>query len=218
MPAIVAAGARKEKLRQRTWKPPASRREPRPYAELRAASAFSFLDGASLPEDLVEESCRRGLPAVALVDTNGVYGAPRFYKAAREAGLKALVGAEITLASVPTSPRPSGKGGSASPRLSLLVENRAGYRNLCRLITAGALGKEKGATAVTWEQIAAQASLASARSFPDGSTSRSRAIACAPRSTGIVRPSRSRRRWRFLSSRPTACATRGLATRSSTTC
>src|SRR5215813_13384636 len=141
MPAIVAAGARKEKLRQRSWNPPASRREPRPYAELRAASAFSFLDGASLPEDLVEESCRRGLPAVALVDTNGVYGAPRFYKAAREAGLKALVGAEVTLAPVSPSPRPSpgGRGGSGAPRLTLLVENRAGYKNLCRLITAGAL-------------------------------------------------------------------------------
>ena len=55
---IVAAGARKEKLRQREWRPPASRQHPRPYAELRAASAFSFLDGSSLPEDLVEEAAR----------------------------------------------------------------------------------------------------------------------------------------------------------------
>src|SRR5262249_47763333 len=110
-------------------------------------------------EDLVEESCRRGLPAVALVDTNGVYGAPRFYKAAREAGLKALVGAEVTLAPVSPSPRPSpgGRGGSGAPRLTLLVENRAGYKNLCRLITAGALEKEKGATAGTWEDGARHA-------------------------------------------------------------
>ncbi|HVE66346.1 MAG TPA: PHP domain-containing protein, partial [Thermoanaerobaculia bacterium] len=96
-PRIVSAGARKERLRQRAWNPPAFRQGPRPYAELRAASAFSFLDGSSLPEDLVEEAARQGLPSVALVDSNGVYGAPRFYKASREAGIKALVGAEATL-------------------------------------------------------------------------------------------------------------------------
>src|SRR5512143_379555 len=172
MPAIVAAGARKEKLRQRTWNPPAFRGQPRPYAELRAASAFSFLDGASLPEDLIEEACRLGLPAVALVDTNGVYGAPRFYKAAREAGIKALVGAEVTLREqghpeersdegsareAGVGRRKAGGGPTKSPRLTLLVENRAGYKNRCRLITAGALGKEKGATAVTWKQVAEHA-------------------------------------------------------------
>ncbi len=164
---IVAAGARKEKLRQRSWKPPASTSSPRPYAELRAASAFSFLDGSSLPEDLVEQAARLDLPAVGLVDRNGVYGAPRFYKAAREAGLKALVGAEVTLRDAPlTPPSPprggrGGKGGAANevkpPRLTLLVENRAGYRNLCRLITAGALGKPKGETAVSWDEVAAHA-------------------------------------------------------------
>src|SRR5215472_4860370 len=95
--AIVAAGARKERLKERAWKPASPRAGPWPYAELRAASAFSFLDGASLPEDLVEEAARLGIPAVALVDTNGVYGAPRFYKAAKAAGLRALVGAEVTL-------------------------------------------------------------------------------------------------------------------------
>src|SRR5262252_5849676 len=166
MPAIVAAGARKEKLRQRSWNPPASRREPRPYAELRAASAFSFLDGASLPEDLVEEAARLGIPAVALVDTNGVYGAPRFYKAAKAAGLKALVGAEVTLAEnrkqktekeTSSAKITNHKSQITNPRLTLLVENRTGYRNLCRLITAGALGKAKGETAVTWDQVAAHA-------------------------------------------------------------
>ncbi|HLN58832.1 MAG TPA: PHP domain-containing protein, partial [Thermoanaerobaculia bacterium] len=172
MPPIVAAGARKEKLRKRPWKPPASRAEPRPYAELRVASAFSFLDGASLPEDLVEEASRLDLPALALVDRNGVYGAPRFYKAACAAGVKALVGAEVTLreqghpeersdegsARAPGGGRREAGGeGTKPPRLTLLVENRAGYRNLCRLITAGALGKEKGATAVTWDQVAEHA-------------------------------------------------------------
>ena len=143
---IVAAGTRKERLRKREWHPPPRHAGPRPYAELRVASAFSFLDGSSLPEDLVEQAVHLGLPAVALVDTNGVYGAPRFYKAARSAGVRALVGCELTLA-VPPSPS----------RVTLLVENRVGYRNLCRLITAGAMGKAKGETAVSWEQLAAHA-------------------------------------------------------------
>src|SRR5712692_2173180 len=79
---IVAAGARKERLKQRPWKPAAdARRGSRPYAELHAASAFSFLEGACLPEDLIAQAAELELPAVALVDRNGVYGAPRFYKA-----------------------------------------------------------------------------------------------------------------------------------------
>src|SRR6266567_1276473 len=98
---IVAAGARKEGLKQRAWKPAAFSRR-RPYAELHAASAFSFLEGASLPEDLIAQAAEFELPAVALVD-----------------------------------------------------QNRTGYKNLCRLITAGALGKPKGETSVTLDQIAA---------------------------------------------------------------
>ncbi|MDQ2870419.1 MAG: error-prone DNA polymerase [Acidobacteriota bacterium] len=146
---IVTAGARKEGLRRRDWRP-APAPGPRPYAELRAASAFSFLDGASLPEDLVEQAARRGLPAVALIDTNGVYGAPRFYKAAKAAGVRALVGAEIVLdrprpAAQPPSRRQTPPPGPGEPaRLTVLVESREGYRNLCRLLTSGALGKAKG--------------------------------------------------------------------------
>ncbi|MCG6948455.1 MAG: error-prone DNA polymerase [Acidobacteria bacterium] len=67
------------------------------YVELRCASAFSFLEGASQPEDLVERAAELGLPAVALVDRNTVSGAPRFWKAAKEAGIKPLVGAEVVL-------------------------------------------------------------------------------------------------------------------------
>src|SRR6185436_5010199 len=98
---IVASGARKEKLRERDFTRPAlklaPRPAPRPYVEMRAASAFSFLDAASLPEDLVEEAARLEIPAVALVERNGVYGAPRFWKAAKAAGIRALVGAEVTI-------------------------------------------------------------------------------------------------------------------------
>ncbi|HEX2163846.1 MAG TPA: PHP domain-containing protein, partial [Thermoanaerobaculia bacterium] len=69
-----------------------------PYCELRAASAFSFLDGASHPEDLVARAAEVELPAMALIDRGGVYGAPRFYGAAKKAGLRARVGAEVPLA------------------------------------------------------------------------------------------------------------------------
>ena len=67
------------------------------YAELHCASAFSFLEGASQPEDLIERAVELELGAVALVDRNTVSGAPRFWKAAKEAGIKPLVGAEVVL-------------------------------------------------------------------------------------------------------------------------
>ncbi|MBP9146965.1 MAG: DNA polymerase III subunit alpha, partial [Thermoanaerobaculia bacterium] len=136
----LSPGARKEKLLERSYARAAGR-APLPYAELRTASAFSFLDGASLPEDLVARAAELGLPAIALVDRNGVSGAPRFYKAARAAGLRALVGAEVVLADLPAS------------RLTLLVESPAGYRNLCKLLTAAARGKPKGAAAASFKEI-----------------------------------------------------------------
>src|SRR5512142_2423568 len=100
------------------------------YVELHAASAFSFLRASSLPEDLVARAAELGYPAVALVDRDGVCGAPRFFKAAQKAGLRPLVGAELTLA-----------GGGCLP---LLVESQAGYRNLCRLVTLMKAGVPKG--------------------------------------------------------------------------
>jgi error-prone DNA polymerase len=74
------------------------------YIELHAASAFSFLQGASLPETLVERAAALGYPAIALLDADGVYGAPRFHKAAKQAGLKAIIGAELSIKSqIPNS-------------------------------------------------------------------------------------------------------------------
>jgi error-prone DNA polymerase len=93
----VSPGARKLELQKRRYARPAAVTK-LPYAELHCASAFSFLAGASQPEDLVARAAALDLPAVALIDRNGVYGAPRFYKAARAAGIKALVGAEVALA------------------------------------------------------------------------------------------------------------------------
>ena len=67
------------------------------YIELHTSSAFSFLRAASLPETLVDRAAALGYPAVALLDRDGVYGAPRFHKAALAAGLRPLIGAELTL-------------------------------------------------------------------------------------------------------------------------
>lgn len=96
-----------------------------PYIELRARSTFSFLEGAAQPEDLVERAAQLGYPAIALGDRDGLYGAPRFYHAAGKAGLKAIVGTELTL--------------DDDSRLYVLVPDRARYQNLCRLITASKL-------------------------------------------------------------------------------
>ncbi|HET8796595.1 MAG TPA: PHP domain-containing protein, partial [Thermoanaerobaculia bacterium] len=129
-------------FREEKPKPPKKRtpaKQMRPYAELRAASAFSFLDGASLPEDLVHHAAEQGLPAMALIDRNGVYGAPRFFSAAKKNGLRALVGAELVMMD--------------GDRLSLLVENRTGYKNLCRLLTAGALAHPKGQARYSWDLV-----------------------------------------------------------------
>ena len=67
------------------------------YLELHASSAFSFLEAASLPETLVAQAARYGYPAIALLDRDGVYGAPRFHRAATAAGIKAIIGAELTI-------------------------------------------------------------------------------------------------------------------------
>ena len=67
------------------------------YIELHTASAFSFLQGASLPEALVDRAADLGYPALALLDRDGVYGAPRFHKAARAAGIRPIIGAELTI-------------------------------------------------------------------------------------------------------------------------
>src|SRR5262245_13906318 len=110
------------------------------FIELHAQSAFSFLEGAELPETLAAEAARLDMPALALVDRDGVYGAPRFYRAARTAGIKPLVGSEITLAD--------------GSRLPVLVEDREGYTNLCRLTTRMKLGAPKGAAAITLDDLA----------------------------------------------------------------
>src|SRR5216117_2613006 len=110
------------------------------FIELHAQSAFSFLEGAELPEAYAAAAARLGMPAVALCDRDGVYGAPRFTRAALDAGVKPIIGSEITL--------------TDGSRLPLLVEDREGYQNLCHLITRMKLGAAKGSAAVTLAELA----------------------------------------------------------------
>jgi error-prone DNA polymerase len=109
------------------------------FVELHAQSAFTFLEGAEQPETLAAEAARLGMPAVALVDRDGVYGAARFHRAAENAGVRAIIGSELTLAD--------------GARLPVLVEDRDGYRNLCRLITRLKLGAPKGAGRLTLDDL-----------------------------------------------------------------
>jgi error-prone DNA polymerase len=111
-----------------------------PYIELHARSAFSFLRAGSLPESLVVEAARLGMPALALCDRDGVYGAVRLYMAGKEAGVRALIGCELTM-----------EDGSVVP---VLVATREGYRGLCRLLTTAHLRSEKGEGRVSWGELA----------------------------------------------------------------
>ena len=97
------------------------------YIELHAASAFSFLEGASLPETLVDRAAELGYSALALVDRDGVYGAPRFHKAALAAGIQPIVGAELTIDGQVGQVGRAGQAGAAvGPKLS------SGPAALCR--------------------------------------------------------------------------------------
>ncbi len=120
------------------------------YLELHASSAFSFLEAASLPETLIAQAARYGYPAMALLDRDGVYGAPRFHRAATAAGIKAIIGAELTIT------RPSLSSQLSALRIPVLVETAEGYRNLCRLITRMKMRAPKGEGALTLDELDGQ--------------------------------------------------------------
>src|SRR3989441_1169688 len=110
------------------------------YIELHACSAFSFLRGASFPEQLAETAAELAMPAMALLDRNGVYGAQRFSVTAREHNVRPIIGCELSM-----------EDGSILP---VLVANRTGYKNLCELLTQAHLRSEKGECAVGWDELA----------------------------------------------------------------
>ncbi|MGH9470273.1 MAG: PHP domain-containing protein, partial [Terriglobia bacterium] len=109
------------------------------YVEFHSRSAFSFLEGASLPENLAQRAADLGMPALALLDRDGVYGAPRLHLAAKKLGIRAHIGAEIA--------------STRGFRYPLLAETRAGYQNLCRLITRTKLRAKKGESAAAPEEL-----------------------------------------------------------------
>lgn len=132
------------------------------YVELHAASAFSFLEGASLPEQLIERAVAMEMPAIALMDRNGVYGSARFHTSATRNNIRAHIGAELAV---------SGFGSRLTPpawlphqhkpeptRLPLLCESQEGYQNLCQLITQFKMRettkKESAATCEDLQQYA----------------------------------------------------------------
>src|SRR6266568_8042379 len=92
------------------------------YVELHCHSAYSFLDGASHPEELAARAAELGYEALALTDHDGVYGSLEFAHAAKAFGVRPITGAEVTL--------------SDGSHVTLLVESPRGYANLCRLLTA----------------------------------------------------------------------------------
>jgi error-prone DNA polymerase len=109
------------------------------YIELHAASAFSFLEGASQPEQLIERAVKLEMPAMALLDRNGVYGSARFHTSAKLNDIRAHVGAEIAVSSLGQRLTPPAwlphQHVMEPARLPLLCESREGYQNLCQLIT-----------------------------------------------------------------------------------
>jgi error-prone DNA polymerase len=110
------------------------------YVELHARSAFSFLEGASMPEAMVQQAAHLGMPALGILDRDGLYGSPRLYRTAKKLGLRSHVGAEVSICDLGLQIQPEGWQPHSIPkrpvRLSLLCESQRGYRNLSRLITS----------------------------------------------------------------------------------
>jgi error-prone DNA polymerase len=135
----------------------AHRSLPTNYVELHARSAFSFLKGASTPEELIATCAELKMPSMALLDQDGLYGAARFHLAGKKLDVKAHIGAEIAV----QSSTPNMKLDSRVTSIPLLVRNRTGYQNLCRLITLMKLRVPKhakpGECAVTPDELAEHA-------------------------------------------------------------
>src|SRR5688572_12463497 len=111
------------------------------FVELHCHSNFSLLDGSSHPETLVERAVTLGMPALALTDHDAVYGAMRFIRAAKAAGIRPIVGAELTLEN--------------ETHLTVLVENQAGWENLCTLISLARENAPKGEALLPFDALAA---------------------------------------------------------------
>ncbi|MBI1822883.1 MAG: PHP domain-containing protein, partial [Nitrospirae bacterium] len=113
---------------------------PSMYAELQCKTHYSFLRGASSPEELIHRAAEIGLTAIAITDRDGVYAIPKAYQAVRDHPLlKLIVGADLTLEN--------------HPRLTLLAQNRRSYGLLCRILTASHAGRPKGEPLLSLERL-----------------------------------------------------------------
>ncbi|MEP6822115.1 MAG: PHP domain-containing protein, partial [Chthoniobacterales bacterium] len=151
------------------------------YVELHACSAFSFLRGASFPEQIADTAAELEMPAMALLDRNGVYGSQRFSATAREKNVRPIVGCELTM-----------EDGSVLP---VLVKDKTGYANLCSLLTQAHLRSEKEMCSVTWNELPR---------FREGLIALLGNAACQPSSGSVAKT--SARTPRGQRSKPTFCA------------
>ena len=110
-------------------------------------SNFSFLEGASHPDELMEQAHVLGLPAIALTDRDGVYGIVRAHMRALDLGVRVLIGAELTLTGVGTG------AGIGASRVVALCQDREGYGHLCQLISRGRLRSKKGESSLRVEEL-----------------------------------------------------------------
>jgi error-prone DNA polymerase len=126
-----------------------------PYAELHCHSNFSFLDGASHPEELIEAAALLGLDAIAITDHDGMYGVVRFAEAAKELGVRTVFGAELSLG---LHEPQNGVADPEGEHLLLLATGPAGYRQLCRTITTAQLAddSEKGQPVYDYDEVVAE--------------------------------------------------------------
>src|SRR5256886_9565759 len=113
------------------------------YAELHCHSNYSFLEGASHPEELVARARDLEMPALAITDRNGLYGAVKFFGAAERAGIQPIVGTELTIDDGSTPPKDRVDYDRWGASLLLLPGDQVGYMNLCRSITMGPIANAK---------------------------------------------------------------------------
>ena len=138
---------------------------PQDYVELRTRSAFSFLEGASNPEDLIQAAVDQGHETLALADRDGVSGSPRFHRAAQQAGIRALTGASVSVGGLNAL---EGAAPLAAPdRVLLLCESQEGWRRLCRMLSLAHSRRDKGLEArdararnrvqLSWDELESEA-------------------------------------------------------------
>ena len=129
----------------------------RRYVPLWVKSSYTFLEGASHPDELVAAASRYGLPAIAITDRDGVYGIVRAHEAAAEQQVRLIVGSQITVDLCDPTPAGPDPTRPDSHRLLLLAEDREGYASLCGLISAGRRRSPKGESLVTLDEVCAAA-------------------------------------------------------------